>query len=319
MPRISVVVPAYNYGKYLREAIASIQAQEGEHDLEIIVVNNASTDDTEAVLASIHEPRMRVVRLPMNQGVSGAYNAGIDEARGEYVTFLDADDRWRPGKLRHQVAVLEAEPDLGAIFSDFVRFNDGESSWLPGTQFDYFPGLEAMPAMPTRVGGARRFVDPFCSLIELSDVPAWMQSFVFRRSAIGDIRMVPGMRLCQDTHFVLRVFHRTGVAFSRELVVEVRRHGRNTTDAGQQMTHAKVDAFRMLLDEPLTSTQRRALRRRIGRALVDSGGMSLKQGQPLPAARSFLGALRYPGFRAHALARLAMVPAALISSEAAAV
>jgi glycosyltransferase involved in cell wall biosynthesis len=306
MPLTSVIVPAYNYGRFLREAIESIQAQDVA-DLEILVVDNASTDDTQEVLASIHEPRMRIVTLEVNQGLSGAFNRAMQEVRGEYVAYLDADDRWRPGKLRRQLDLMESEPDVGVVFSNFAWFN--EHGVRNRTQFDVFPQILALPTVPTRAGGGRRITgDAFSAFVAFADPPAWLQTMLFRRKVLDGIGLEPGMRLCQDTHFGLRVYRRAVTAYIEDALVEVRRHGNNLTRNLTEMKHAKVRAFQLLEDEPLTPSQRAALRRRIGQAWVDSGQAALGQRRPFLAARAFGHALGYSGARMRALKNLAAIP-----------
>jgi glycosyltransferase involved in cell wall biosynthesis len=306
MPLVSVIVPAYNYGRYLREAIESIQAQDYD-DLEIVVVDNASTDDTQAVLASIHEPRMRVLTLEVNQGLSGAFNLGLESARGEYVAYLDADDRWRPGKLRPQVELMESEPGVGVVFCNFAWFD--EEGVRDRTQFDIFPEIQSLPSAPTRAGGGRRITaDTFSAFVEMDDPPAWLQTMLFRREVLDGVRLVPGMRLCQDTHFGLRVYRRADTAYLPEPLVEVRRHGSNLTRDLSEMTHAKVAAFRMLEDEPLTPGQRTALRERVGRAWIESGQTALRQKRPLYAVRAFTRALGYSETRGRAAKNLVALP-----------
>lgn len=306
MPLVSVIVPAYNYGRYLREAIESIQAQDYD-DLEILVVDNASTDDTQAVLASIDEPRMRVLTLEVNQGLSGAFNLGLESARGEYVAYLDADDRWRPGKLRPQVELMESEPGVGVVFCNFAWF-DAEGV-RERTQFDIFPEISSLPSAPTRAGGGRRITaDTFSAFVEMDDPPAWLQTMLFRREVLDGVRLVPGMRLCQDTHFGLRVYRRADTAYIPEALVEVRRHESNLTRDLSEMTHAKVAAFRMLEDEPLTPGQRSALRERVGRAWIESGQVALRQKRPLYAVRAFTRALGYSETRGRAAKNLVLLP-----------
>ncbi|HEX2188971.1 MAG TPA: glycosyltransferase family 2 protein [Longimicrobiaceae bacterium] len=306
MPLTSVIVPAYNYGRYLREAIESIQAQDVD-DLEIVVVDNASTDDTREVLASIPDPRLRVLTLEVNRGLSGAFNHAMDNVAGDYVAYLDADDRWRPGKLRRQLEVLESEPEVGVVFCNFAWFN--EKGVRPRTQFDVFPQIRQIPTAPTRAGGGRRITgDAFSTFVNFADPPVWLQTMLFRRKILDGVRLVPGMRLCQDTHFGLRVYRRAVTAFLDEALVEVRRHGSNLTRDLAEMKHAKVHAFRLLEEEPLTSEQRAALRRRIGRAWVDSGHAALGQRRPFFAIHAFTRALGYRGVRARALKNLLGVP-----------
>jgi glycosyltransferase involved in cell wall biosynthesis len=109
-PVVSVVIPAYNAAWCVAEAIDSVLAQDYQ-DFEVIVVDDGSTDDTANVLASYGDS-IRVVHQA-NGGLSNARNAGIREARGEFVAFLDADDWWLPGKLNRQVKLMQAEPALG--------------------------------------------------------------------------------------------------------------------------------------------------------------------------------------------------------------
>jgi glycosyltransferase involved in cell wall biosynthesis len=109
-PVVSVVIPAYNAAWCVGKAIDSVLAQDFS-DLEIIVVNDGSSDDTASVLSRYAAP-VRVVHQP-NGGLSNARNAGIGEARGEFIAFLDADDWWLPGKLSQQIALMRARPQLG--------------------------------------------------------------------------------------------------------------------------------------------------------------------------------------------------------------
>lgn len=109
-PTVSVVIPAYNVAWCVRKAVDSVLAQDWR-DFEVVVVNDGSTDDTAAVLAT-YGHAIRVVDQP-NGGMSNARNAGIRAARGEFIAFLDADDWWLPAKLGRQVALMRERPQLG--------------------------------------------------------------------------------------------------------------------------------------------------------------------------------------------------------------
>lgn len=110
---VSVVIPAFNYARYLPEAIASALAQPYS-PLEVIVVDDGSTDETPAVLAGITDPRLRVIRQ-QNAGLSAARNTGIREARHPFIAFLDADDRWAEGFLPTTMSRFRELPDHFAI------------------------------------------------------------------------------------------------------------------------------------------------------------------------------------------------------------
>lgn len=120
-PRVSVVVPVRNCREYIKEALSSICTQDFR-DLEVVVVDDGSTDDDYSKLQQL-DPRIRVERLE-GCGVSIARNFGMKCSRGEFIAFLDADDVWFPGKLSAQVRYLDLHPDIGCVFGAFVR-------WMP--------------------------------------------------------------------------------------------------------------------------------------------------------------------------------------------
>jgi len=110
----SVIIPAYNAAAYVAQAIDSVLAQDYP-DVEIIVVNDGSKDDTLDVLRSYGE-RIRVIDQA-NAGPPRARNAALSAVRGEFVAFLDADDIWLPSKLSAQIAHLRAHPDVGTVYT----------------------------------------------------------------------------------------------------------------------------------------------------------------------------------------------------------
>ncbi|GGC65073.1 hypothetical protein GCM10011387_18380 [Pedobacter quisquiliarum] len=128
-PVISIIVPAYNYARYLRAALNSVSEQSFTN-WECIIVDDGSTDDTEVVVGdfiSKHpDQQFRYVYIP-NSGTSVAKNTGIDFARGKYIQFLDADDLLSPEKLAIQFAIMESR-DCALVFSSARFFNDGQEA-----------------------------------------------------------------------------------------------------------------------------------------------------------------------------------------------
>jgi glycosyltransferase involved in cell wall biosynthesis len=118
---VSVVLPTYNRAAVVGRALRSVLAQTyGE--LDVIVVDDGSTDDTEAVVTDVQDPRVRYVRRG-NGGPGAARNTGIALARGRYVAFQDSDDEWLPDKLTKQVAKLLAAPaDVGLVVCGHREF-----------------------------------------------------------------------------------------------------------------------------------------------------------------------------------------------------
>jgi glycosyltransferase involved in cell wall biosynthesis len=116
MPEVSVVIPAYNSARYLEQAVGSVLAQTFQ-DLEVIVVDDGSTDDTAALIRGLGPP-VRYLHQP-NSGVSVARNRGVSEASSRYVALLDADDTWLPEKLSRQLEALRDAPASGLCYTAF--------------------------------------------------------------------------------------------------------------------------------------------------------------------------------------------------------
>jgi len=117
---VSVIVPCYNRADIVAETIESVLAQSYQL-LEIIIVDDGSTDDTREVVMRYSDPRIRYF-YKANGGLSSARNAGLDEARGEYIAFLDSDDVWHPWKLSAQIEIFSRYGSVGLVWSDMSTF-----------------------------------------------------------------------------------------------------------------------------------------------------------------------------------------------------
>ena len=201
---VSVIIPAYNYARYIAEAIDSALAQT-HAPLEVIVVDDESTDDTPRVLAAYGD-RIRAIRQ-RNGGAGAARNTGIAAARGEYVAFLDADDVWLPRKLELQLQRFEADPGLGLVHCaaevidaqgrtvDFVL--EGHEGWV---------GMEML-----------RLDGHVMSLGSNLLVPRR----IVEEAGGFDARLPPS----EDWDFAYRVASRYPVAYIAEPLVRYRQHG----------------------------------------------------------------------------------------------
>jgi glycosyltransferase involved in cell wall biosynthesis len=114
MSHIDVMVTCYNYGHFLRECVESVLAQ-SHRDLRVLIVDDASTDDTPAVCDELtaRDPRVEILRHPVNRGHIPTYNECIAMARDDYLLVLSADDFLLPGALARAIGVLDAQPDVG--------------------------------------------------------------------------------------------------------------------------------------------------------------------------------------------------------------
>ena len=123
-PIVSVIIPTFNRANLLIPAIQSVLNQTLE-DFELIVVDDASTDDTQQKITGIDDPRVRYILQEKNLGECGTRNTGLGAVQGQYIAFLDSDDEWLPNKLEKQLNVFQSAPDeVGVVYSWLQVMND---------------------------------------------------------------------------------------------------------------------------------------------------------------------------------------------------
>jgi glycosyltransferase involved in cell wall biosynthesis len=121
MPKVSVLIPIFNAASYVQESIQSLLLQ-SFIDFEILALNDGSSDKSLEIIESIHDPRIRVISNPNNQGISKTLNRGILEAKGEYLARLDSDDLATFDRLEKQVRFLDENPEIGIVGSAYRTF-----------------------------------------------------------------------------------------------------------------------------------------------------------------------------------------------------
>jgi len=134
-PTVSVIMPTYNRAHLLGRAIQSVLDQTYQH-FEIIVVDDGSTDNTEEVVKSFGDERIRYIRLRENSGTSAApRNTAIRAARGEYIALQDSDDEWLPEKLEKQLKLFEnTPPKVGVVYTGFWKIKGDKKIYIPSSQ-----------------------------------------------------------------------------------------------------------------------------------------------------------------------------------------
>ncbi len=213
---ISVVIPAYNYARFLTDAVSSALSQTWT-PLEVIVVDDGSTDETPELLATITDPRLRVIRQT-NAGLSAARNTGIREARHELIAFLDADDRWTPGFLSRVAAKLCELP---------AEFAMAASGWQRITEQGELVTQPARTVPPPAVLTARDFI------LRNRVFPS---AVIARKSAFdecGDFDTT--LRSSEDRDMWIRITTRCKAAYIDEPLVHIRRHGSNMSKHAARM------------------------------------------------------------------------------------
>ena len=213
MDLVSIIIPAFNYGRYLPEAIESALNQ--EHTArEVIVVDDGSTDDSSAVVAR-YGPAVTYIRQE-NAGLSAARNNGIRAARGCYIAFLDADDSWSPRFLSIVLATWRDRPALGAVHSGF-RCIDGKSQPLPQVCVSTVPDGQ----MYDRLLDGEFFVP---------------SSVVIRRDCFDRVGLFDErLRGSEDWDMWLRVARQYAFAGIAEPLVNYRIHGQNMSASPEYM------------------------------------------------------------------------------------
>jgi len=145
-PLVSVITPTYNRAHLLPRALESVLSQDFQ-DLELIVVDDGSTDETPEVIARIGDPRLRYIRFAENRGIGAARHAGVEAARADLIAFIDSDDVWLPGKLAYQVALFQEQPRIDVLFGNYHNVNEVQGGSVLGfAQAD--PGFRMLRVQP---------------------------------------------------------------------------------------------------------------------------------------------------------------------------
>ena len=304
-PAISVIIPTYNNAKFIAQCIDSVLAQTHQ-PAEILIVDDGSTDDTRALVSAYPDPRIRYIEAP-HRGTAAARNRALEVASGKYLAFLDADDLWRPAMLERQVSVMEQDPRLVCSFTNFVRFVDGTGEVLPD-QFVFLPELRTLPVEVSVCGSAFLVEgDAFTQLIRFEEIPAYTQCMLFRRALVAEMRQNESLERCQDLEYVARAFMRGKVAFTRQILADVRRHASNATRDISHMALDKLSAMLALQSAVDTPMRRAALNDRLVKARIDAATALIHSGRRLESLEHYLHALRLPGSEVRKLKGMARI------------
>jgi glycosyltransferase involved in cell wall biosynthesis len=220
MPKVSVIVPTHNYGRFLPASVGSALRQTS-CDLEVIIVDDGSTDETPSVIQQLAtDARIRAIRSPNREGPAAARNRGLACARADYVAMLDADDWWCSDKLAAQVGFLDAHREVGFVHSLAAQVGrQGEllypMPWLKGGRVS--PAICSAPASGSAL----------VSLLLNNSVAT--SSVLARRALVQAVGgFAENLPVCEDWDLWLRLAARMEVGCVSEWSVYIRRHGANT-------------------------------------------------------------------------------------------
>ena len=225
MPQsVSVIIPTYNYGKFISDGIESALAQTFT-PIEIVVVDDGSTDETESVVKSFGD-KVRYI-IQQNAGVCAARNRGVVESSGEFIAFLDADDHWEPTKIEKQLAKFEEDPEIGLVHCGMREFD----STTGETIAVHLDGDEGWVAKDIALWERPVVIGPGGSIM--------VRREVFDRVGRFDERLKNG----EDWEFCFRVAQKYKVGFVREPLVNYRNHGANATKNVREMERSTLIAW----------------------------------------------------------------------------
>lgn len=271
-PSFSIVIPLYNEERFAAEAISSALNQ-SVRELQVVIVDDGSTDGTPEVIAGFDDPRIDVVRQE-NRGLAAARNAGIERARAEYIGLLDGDDLFMPEYAATMIAALDSNPGAGFAFVDGWRYVESEARFRRASAYELNGGPAELPDDPERMLDA---------LLENNFVLALS---TLRRSAFDAVGgFEENLRSCEDYDLWLRMLIAgySGIMAPGKQLIQRERPGQMTGNT-DTMLHWLAVTFDRVAENPRTPprsaataaakaeavrhTMQPGLRRRLERRLV---------------------------------------------------
>jgi glycosyltransferase involved in cell wall biosynthesis len=278
---ISVVVPAYNGGRFIGRAIESVQTQTLPIS-EIIVVDDGSSDGTYEIAKNLG---VQVIRQA-HRGVSAARNTGICAARNEWIAFIDQDDLWEPEKIQSQWAAIELHPDIGLVSCSLRWFED------EGIRDQSFAVLIDPPSAEEACDGRVAYWDQLKIELPLSRIVDYPSNVLIRRDLLLRAGMFDeNLSQNEDLECFLRLIAKSSFAIVQRPLVRRRIHDKNTS---LNDPDGATDSYYKILDwlrdypEKYPADAARAYNSILSRSLIATGRALLDSGQRREA-RALLG------------------------------
>ena len=309
-PSVSVVMPCFNAEAFVGDAIRSILAQVYPGRLEILVIDDGSTDASVRVAQGFD--LVRVLRQS-NRGPAAARNLGLANSSGEVLAFLDADDLWTPGSLTSRVEQLVTHSDTGVVFGNFTR-------WTPSAQPGE-PDLEVPDRLPAHALDALDLGWVYPTI--LLDPIVHIVATVVRRSVFDEVGgFDASLRTGEDYDFFIRASMKFRFRRVDRIVARYRQHAASITRVPQPGNNEYLVVSRAMerfgiVGPAGARVDPRLLQQRLHRMCFDHALQHLSTGDPAIAAGGFRRALRHDPWRAKAwlLAALATVKGTLPRSR----
>lgn len=212
-PELSIIVNAYNTERYIAACLRSIFTLEEAPTMEVIVIDDCSTDGTEQVVRSFDDPRLIYLRNEVNLNAAASVNIAMARARGRYIARIDSDDEYCPQYLKRTLPVLRENPNVGLVYGD-VAFMDEDGRFNGGTA-----------EVASRRQGRPAITRELVPLMYDNFIPA--ATMIARREAWGDVLPVPAGRNFCDWYWTLNMARKWDFAFVDEVLANYRLHPGN--------------------------------------------------------------------------------------------
>jgi glycosyltransferase involved in cell wall biosynthesis len=279
---VSVIIPTFNNGPYIAEAVESALAQTITPS-EIVIVDDGSTDQTEAVVRQFGD-KVRYIKQS-NAGACSARNRGIAESNSEFIAFLDADDKWFPEKLDRQLVCFYDDSQIGLVHCGMREFNSQSGN-----------------AIGHNIAGIEGWAAHDILRWETSQLIGTGSTIIVRRSVIDDVGgFDEDLTHGEDWEFCLRVARKYKIGFVREALVDYRNHGSNVSKNIPEMERSTLLAWRKAFsvdDETIMPLRRRSY----GNLYKVLAGSYLHYGDYKGFGRNVLKSLWYrPSYLGHYL------------------
>lgn len=286
MVKVSVLMPSFNYARYLPLAIESVLSQT-HSDLELIITDDYSTDSSRGIVEQWKKLDDRIVPIfhEVNRGLAGARNSGLAVSSGEFVAMCDADDIWLPDKLKTQLECFERKPDVGLVHSDSLIM-DGDGN-LTGERFSQLMHKKG------QITSGNLF-EELCERNFLCVPTVILRREALERAGGFDERL----RSLEDWVCWMKVSTTYPLYYVDDPLVQYRIHPANLSSNVKGMTNNRVKALRLLLDE-LSDIPPRAR----AKMLYSLGVNQLEIGDSSGALRVFVDSIKADTLRVRSWAR----------------
>jgi glycosyltransferase involved in cell wall biosynthesis len=226
MAEISVIIPSYNHAAYIGKAVESVLSQT-TRDLELLVVDDGSRDNSLQVLQGFQDTRMRVI-AQSNQGADAAINRGIQKSCGRYLAILNSDDYYAPSRLEKALAAFARAPEL-SLLCTYIQVIDstGQLLGIKHGYKDLEPWLLAHPERSFRAG------DDLRAALLTENYCATTSNYIFSRAAFEQFGPFRPLRYAHDWDFALRATRVAALEVLPEPLVYYRIHAHNTIRENQ--------------------------------------------------------------------------------------